>query len=69
VGSPSFFAAAVYTAMRENEKALQMLGKACTDHEVEMYWLKVEPLFRPLHGDPQFENLLFKIGFKQELQK
>jgi TolB-like protein/Tfp pilus assembly protein PilF len=65
VGSPSFFAAAVYTAMGENEKALQMLEKAFTDHEVEMYWLKVEPLFRPLHGDPQFENLLVKIGFKQ----
>jgi tetratricopeptide (TPR) repeat protein len=64
VGSPSFFAAAIYTAMGENNKALQMLEKAFTDHEVEMYWLKVEPLFRSLHGDPQFENLLKKIGFK-----
>jgi hypothetical protein len=50
--------------MGENEKALQLLNKAYLDHEVEMYWLKVEPLFRPLHGDPRFENLLKKIGFK-----
>jgi TolB-like protein len=64
VGSPSFFAAAIYTAMGENNKSLPLLEKAFVDHEVEMFWLKVEPLFRPLHGDPQFENLLMKIGFK-----
>ena len=64
VGSPSFFATSIYTAMGEKDKALQALGKAYTDNEVEMYWLKVEPLFRPLHGDHQFENLLLKIGFK-----
>jgi len=63
-GSPSFFAAAVYTSMGEKEKAMEFLEKAYTDHEVEMYWLKVEPLFRPLHGDPRFEDLLLKIGFK-----
>jgi len=26
-----------------------------------MYWLKVEPLFRPLHGDPRFEISLGKL--------
>jgi adenylate cyclase len=64
VGSPSFFAAAIYAAMGENNKSLQMLEKAFADHEVELYWLKVEPLFRSLHGEPQFKNLLTKIGFK-----
>ncbi len=63
VGSPSFFAAGIYTAMGENGKALQLLEKAFSDREVEMYWLKVEPLFKPLHGDPRFEKLLVKIGF------
>jgi TolB-like protein len=64
VGSPSFFSAAICTAMGENDKALQSLEKAYADREVEMYWLKVEPLFRSLHGAPRFENLLTKIGFK-----
>jgi hypothetical protein len=64
VGSPSFFAATVYTAMGANDKAIDLLEKAVTNHEVEIYWLKVEPLFRPLHGNPRFENLLLKIGFK-----
>ena len=64
VGSPSFYSAALYTSMGENEKALQSLEKAFSDHEVEMYWLKVEPLFRSLHGDPRFEKILTNIGFK-----
>ncbi len=63
-GSPSYFIAAVYTAMEKNDQAIQWLQKAYTDHEVEMYWLKVEPLFKPLHNDPRFQNLLTKIGFK-----
>ena len=65
-GSPSFFAAAVYIAMDEKNKALQLLQKAYSDHEAEMVWLKVDPLFRPLHGDPQYEDLLQKVGFSFE---
>jgi tetratricopeptide (TPR) repeat protein len=64
IGSPSFFAAAMYAAMGDNNNAIQFLEKAFNDHEVEMYWLKVEPLFIPLHGDGRFENLLLKIGLK-----
>jgi len=57
-------AASVYIAMGEKDKALQSLEKGYTNHEPAMIFLKVEPLFRPLHGDPRFENLLVKIGFK-----
>jgi tetratricopeptide (TPR) repeat protein len=63
-GSPSYFAAEVYTAMDQKEKALQSLQKAFTDHEVEMVWLKVDPLFLPLNKDPRFQKLLSDIGFK-----
>lgn len=63
VGSPSFFTAALYTAMGDKDNAIQYLRKAYSDHEVEMYWLKVEPLFKTLHGDPRFEEILRKIGF------
>jgi tetratricopeptide (TPR) repeat protein len=64
VGSPSFFAAAIYTAMGENDKAIQSLEKAYANHEVEMFFLKMEPLFATLHGDPRFEKILTNIGFK-----
>jgi 6-pyruvoyl-tetrahydropterin synthase len=61
--SPSYFAAALYTAMGEKDKAILLLERSLSNREIEMQWLKVEPLFRPLHGDPRFENILKKIGF------
>lgn len=61
VGSPSYFAAGIYTAMGKNDEAIKWLQKAYTDHEVEMYWLKVEPLFKPLRNDPRFKALLNKV--------
>jgi TolB-like protein len=64
VGSANYFAASLYTAMDEKDMAFQSLQKAYTGHEVDMVWLKVDPLFRPLHGDSRFEELLRKIGFK-----
>jgi tetratricopeptide (TPR) repeat protein len=67
VGSPAYFAATIYAAMDQKDKALQLLQKAYTDREVDMVWLKVDPLFRQLHGDPRFENLLQKIGFESNL--
>lgn len=63
IGSPSFSIAAVYVAMGQNNEAIKWLEKAYSDHEVEMYWLKVEPLFRPLHNDKRFQSILEKIGF------
>ncbi len=63
VNSPSYFIAAVYTAMGQNDLAIQWLEKAYRDHEVEMYWLKVEPLFRPLHNDARFQNIVNRIGY------
>jgi len=50
--------------MREKDKAIKMLEKAYNDKNLEMYWLNVDPLLKPLHGDPRFENILQKIGFK-----
>jgi hypothetical protein len=52
----------VYAATGRKELALQWFEKGYTNHEVEMFWLKVEPLFKPLHSDPRFQNLLNKIG-------
>jgi tetratricopeptide (TPR) repeat protein len=64
VGSPAFFTAMIYAATGRKELALEWLEKAYTDHEVEMYWLKVEPLFNPLRNDQRFQELLKKMGFK-----
>jgi tetratricopeptide (TPR) repeat protein len=56
--------AVLYVVMGENDKALQWLEKAYIKRETSMVLLKYDPHFLPLHGDPRFEDLLVKIGFK-----
>ena len=34
------------------------------DHEVQMYWLKVETPFQPLHNDPRWKEMLDKGDFQ-----
>jgi tetratricopeptide (TPR) repeat protein len=63
VRSPSFFLAAAYMATGKSDLAIQSLEKAFRNHEVEMYWLKVEPLFKPLYGDARFQKLVNRIGY------
>jgi tetratricopeptide (TPR) repeat protein len=57
-----FSAAQIDVAMGEKDKALFNLNKAYIRHEISMVWLKVDPTFKELHGDPRFENLLLKIA-------
>ncbi len=53
----------IYSATGRADMALQWLEKAYRDHEVEMYWLKVEPLFKPLRDDERFQNIVNRIGY------
>jgi adenylate cyclase len=64
VGSPSYYMATIYASMGENEKAIHWLQKGYKDHEVEMYFLNVEPLLISLRRDQKFKEILTKIGFK-----
>jgi TolB-like protein/lipoprotein NlpI len=61
-GSPSFYIAMIHAQMEEPNLAFDWLQKAYQDHEVEMYWLKVEPPFEPLHEDPRWQEMLDKVG-------
>ena len=63
VGSPSFFIAGVYASLGQNDLAIDWLEKAYNSHEVEMYWLKVEPPLKPLHNDARFQNIVSRIGY------
>jgi len=64
-GSPSFYLAMIYAQMGEIDTAFEWLDKAYQDHEVEMYWLKVEPPFEPLRSDPRWQEMLDKVGFPE----
>ena len=62
-GSPSFYLAMIYAQMGEIDTAFKWLEKAYLIHEVEIYWLKVEPPFEPLHSDLRWREMLGKIGY------
>ena len=63
-GSPSFYIAAIYSAMDKKELAFQWLEQAYEDHDMEMVWLKTEPQLYPLHDDPRFQDLAKRVGFE-----
>ncbi len=65
VRSPSFYLAMIYSQMGEIDTAYEWLDKAYEDHEVEMFWLKVEPSFEPLRSDPRWQGMLDKVGFPE----
>lgn len=65
-GSPSFYLAMIYAQMGEIDTAFEWLNKAYEDHKVEMYWLKVEPPFAPLHDDPRWEQCWIRWDFRSK---
>jgi hypothetical protein len=49
--------------MGQIDTAFKWLEKGYDDHEVEMYWIKVEPALEPLPSDPRWQEMLDKVGF------
>lgn len=62
-GALRFFIAVIYAALDEKPLALHWLQESFVQHEMEIPWMKSEPQFFGLHGDPAFESLLTKVGF------
>jgi len=62
-GSPSFYIAMIHGSKGNADDAFRWLDKSLLDNEVELYWLKVEPEFEPLHDDPRWQVMLDKVGF------
>jgi TolB-like protein len=62
-GSPCFHLAMIYAQMGEINTSFKWLTKAYITHEVEVYWLKVEPAFEPLHSDPKWKDIISKIDY------
>lgn len=65
IGSPSFHLSMIYAQMGKIDMAFQWLEKSYESHEVEMYWLKVEPPFEPIRNDPRYQEMLHKVGFPE----
>lgn len=71
-GSPAWFLALYYLHVDDLDMAFEWLNRSHARKEVEMTWLKEEPMFQSLKEDPRYIELFEKMGFqyiKAELKK
>ena len=62
--TPPSLIAAIYGALGDRDKAFEFLEEAFRQRDSLLVYLKVEPMFDPLRGDPRFANLLKRIGLE-----
>jgi len=62
-GSPAWFMALYYAHVKDYEKTFEWLQKSTDRHEVELMWLREEPLLAPIRNDLRYKNLYDKVGF------
>ncbi len=53
--------ASVYVALGENERALDVLRRAAAIKDYSLLYLKVDPFLEPLHGSPEFPEILKQV--------
>ncbi len=54
--------ASIYVALGDNDAAFQWLERAYQEHSGSLPGIVPRPIFRPLHSDPRFADLLRRIG-------
>jgi hypothetical protein len=51
--------------MGEKEQVSEWLEKSYQGHEMEIYWLRVEPTFESLRNNPRWKEMLGNIVFPE----
>jgi len=64
-GSPAWFLALYHAVVGNKEAVFEWLEKSYERHEVEMTWLKMEPLLSPYNKDPRYQGILNKMNFPE----
>ena len=54
--------AVLYLALGEREKALARLERGYAEHDNQLQFLRSDPNFDPLRGDPRFQELMRRVG-------
>ena len=62
-GSPAWFIALYYAYIGDSVKCLEWLNQSYKSHEVEMIWLRAEPLLKFIHCEPEYFDLYRRVGF------
>lgn len=60
----AYHIAIVYAGLGETDEAMNWLEKAFTQRDPRMSWLKAEPSWDALRGNPRFTELLRKLRFE-----
>jgi serine/threonine-protein kinase len=63
VGSSSI--AILHARLGEKDEALRWLERSFESHTRDLIYLKVEPAYDSLRGDPGFDALLRRVGLPQ----
>jgi TolB-like protein/DNA-binding winged helix-turn-helix (wHTH) protein/Tfp pilus assembly protein PilF len=53
-----------YIGLRDYDQALAGFERAYKEQSNILQWIKVEPIFDPLRGNPRFEDLVRRVGLK-----
>jgi TolB-like protein len=62
-GSPAWHLALYYAHTGDYERCLNWLQRSFERHEVEMIWLRAEPLLEPVRNDSRYLNIYKQVGF------
>jgi tetratricopeptide (TPR) repeat protein len=62
---PPYHIALVYNALGERAETLAWLERGYKERDAKMVFLKVEPKWNNLRGDPHFQDLMRRVGFPQ----
>ena len=61
---PTFYTN-VYLGLKDNDQALKWLERGYNDRSAALIGMKVEPMYDPLRGDPRFQDLVKRVGFRE----
>jgi TolB-like protein/DNA-binding winged helix-turn-helix (wHTH) protein/Tfp pilus assembly protein PilF len=64
-GRPSFYLARDYADLGDWETARAELNRSYQNRESELLWLLIDPELDPLRSDPQFQELVKRVGYSQ----
>jgi serine/threonine-protein kinase len=59
---PSYHLAIVHAGLGQKDQAFEWLERAFESHAVDLFTLKVEPMFDSLRSDQRFHDLLRRVG-------
>jgi serine/threonine protein kinase/tetratricopeptide (TPR) repeat protein len=65
----SFWTAAIYLGLDEIDKAFEWFERAYEEHDGNMIYFTVPPIFDPIRSDPRYQRLLEKMGLEHLIEK